>query len=66
MTELQALIEQQTNPTIAPYAKPNEVTLRITAKVTNAQTGKQLLDELEKRLLLRLATISMAMAMIIA
>lgn len=51
VTELQALIEQQTNPTIAPYAKPNEVTLRITAKVTNAQTGKQLLDELEKKII---------------
>ena len=30
--EIQDLIEKQTNPTIAPYAKTGEVHLRITAK----------------------------------
>lgn len=50
VTELHSLIEQQTNPTIAPYAKANEVTLRITAKVPDVQTGNQLLDEMESKI----------------
>ena len=35
VTELADLISTQVNPTIAPYAKENEVTLRITVKTTS-------------------------------
>lgn len=48
VTELKDLIDKQTNPTVAPYAKPNEVTLRLTVKCTTASEGQQLLDELEQ------------------
>lgn len=48
------LIESQTNPTIAPYAKTSEVHLRITAKAKDEETAKAmtlpLLDEVKKRL----------------
>lgn len=46
VTELKELIDTQTNPTIAPYAKPNEVTLRLTAKSGDEKVGQQLLDSL--------------------
>jgi nicotinamide-nucleotide amidase len=36
------LIEKQTNPTVAPYAKPGEVHLRVTAKAANEEQGLQL------------------------
>lgn len=48
VTELADLIDAQTNPTIAPYAKPSEVTLRLTVKTTNEKEGNQMLDELER------------------
>lgn len=48
------LIENQTNPTIAPYAKTNEVHLRITAKAENEIKSKELikplLNEVQNRL----------------
>ncbi len=47
VTELADLIAQQTNPTIAPYAKPNEVTIRLTVKTSDEQHGIEQLDELE-------------------
>ncbi len=40
VTELQDLIENQTNPTIAPYIKDWEVTLRITAKLKRLKQRK--------------------------
>lgn len=43
VTTLSELIAQQTNPTIAPYAKPHEVTLRLTATATTTATAAQLL-----------------------
>lgn len=47
------LIESQTNPTIAPYAKSGEVHFRITASVNNTDDAYQLInplvDELYKR-----------------
>lgn len=46
VTQLSDLIDQQTNPTIAPYAKRHEVTLRLTAKTTAAATANQLLDQM--------------------
>lgn len=37
------LIDKQSNPTIAPYAKEGEVTLRITAKCSKHEDGEKLL-----------------------
>ncbi|MBO0440328.1 competence/damage-inducible protein A [Candidatus Enterococcus ikei] len=51
VTELKELIDTQTNPTIAPYAKPNEVTLRLTAKISDAAKGQALLDSLEAQVM---------------
>ncbi|EOI06733.1 competence/damage-inducible protein CinA domain [Enterococcus moraviensis ATCC BAA-383] len=51
VTELKDLIDNQTNPTIAPYAKPNEVTLRLTAKIADEMAGQQLLDDLEAKVM---------------
>ncbi|MBO0475311.1 competence/damage-inducible protein A [Enterococcus ureasiticus] len=51
VTELKELIDTQTNPTIAPYAKPNEVTLRLTAKIADEIAGQQLLDSLEAKVM---------------
>lgn len=51
--EIQDLIEKQTNPTIAPYAKTGEVHLRITAKAENEKKCKEMIKpivhELKKR-----------------
>ncbi|MFC6290265.1 competence/damage-inducible protein A [Levilactobacillus angrenensis] len=46
VTELADLIDQQTNPTIAPYAKVNEVTLRLTARAHEEATAVKLLDKM--------------------
>jgi len=51
VTDLADLIQQQTNPTIAPYAKPNEVTIRLTVKTIDEDQGIRQLDELEKVIL---------------
>ena len=53
VTELKDLIETQINPTIAPYAKPNEVTLRLTVKTKDQQAGNQALLALEEKILAR-------------
>ncbi len=51
---LMDIIDKQTNPTIAPYAKEGEVTLRITARYAkDDKTGdiiKPVLDEIRQRL----------------
>jgi len=51
---LMDLIENQTNPTIAPYAKEGEVTLRVTANCTNREEGERIIapvvEEIQKRL----------------
>ncbi len=46
-TEIEDLIDQQTNPTIAPLAADGEVTLRLTAKHESVETAHRLLDETE-------------------
>lgn len=46
-TEILDLIEQQTNPTIAPLAGDGEVTLRLTVKHQKADLRQQLLDDVE-------------------
>lgn len=54
--ELADLIDEQSNPTIAPYAKPNEVTLRLTVKTTVPEEGIKQLDELEAVIQSRVGT----------
>lgn len=43
-TQIMDLIENQTNPTIAPYAREGEVTLRITAKCSSKEEGEILIQ----------------------
>jgi len=50
VTKLSDLIEKQKNPTIAPYAKENEVTLRLTASGSSDVDDQKLLDELEAKI----------------
>ncbi len=47
---IQDLIEKQTNPTLATYAKTGEVHLRITAKAKNKKAAKKLLKPIVKEL----------------
>ena len=51
VTELAELIASQSNPTIAPYAKPNEVTLRLTAKTKELSEAETLLDQMETEIM---------------
>lgn len=53
VTKLADLIAEQTNPTIAPYAKPNEVTIRLTVKAEEEQTAQQRLAEVEAKIMAR-------------
>ncbi len=52
-TEIADLIKEQKNPTIAPYAKMDEVHLRITAKASNENEAKKMIrpvvEDLQKR-----------------
>lgn len=52
-TEISDLIEKQTNPTIAPYAKMDEVHLRVTASADSMDQAKRMIkpiiSELKKR-----------------
>lgn len=52
-TELDDLFENQTNPTLAPYAGTYEVMLRLTANGTSKEECTQLLDELEQTIMNR-------------
>ncbi|MFT8317074.1 MAG: competence/damage-inducible protein A [Sporolactobacillus sp.] len=52
-TKLIDLIDNQTNPTIAPLAKESEVTLRLTAKHQNISEAARLLDETEQKITAR-------------
>ncbi|MED4904162.1 competence/damage-inducible protein A [Parageobacillus thermoglucosidasius] len=52
-TEIEDLIEQQSNPTIAPLAGDGEVTLRLTAKHHSEIEAKKLLDQTEQAILAR-------------
>lgn len=47
-TEIEDLIDNQSNPTIAPLASDGEVTLRLTAKHAVVETALELLDSTEK------------------
>lgn len=52
-TDILDMIEKQTNPTIAPYAKTGEVHLRVTAKADNEEQALEMMqpviEELRKR-----------------
>lgn len=51
VTVLSELIDHQTDPTIAPYAKTGEVTLRLSTKATSEAEANQKLDVLEETIL---------------
>lgn len=51
--EIEDLIDEQTNPTIAPLAGNHEVTLRITAKHQSVQHATEMIDAAEKKILSR-------------
>ena len=51
VTEIADLIHDQTNPTVAPYAKLYEVTLRITAKSASAEEAQALIAKRKQEIL---------------
>ncbi len=53
VTILADLIDNQTDPTLAPYAKTGEVTLRLSTKAVSQEKADQALDILENQLLNR-------------
>ena len=50
VAEIDDIIAAQTDPTVAPYAKPGEVTLRLATKAASAAEAAQRLDAMEARL----------------
>lgn len=46
---LSDIIDNQTNPTVAPYAKDGEVTFRITAKSHSEEEGYELIKPIEEK-----------------
>lgn len=52
-TDLEDIIDSQTNPTIAPLAADGEVTLRLTAKHADQLETKRLLKETEEKIMER-------------
>ena len=53
VTILSDLIDQQTDPTIAPYAKTGEVTLRLSTKANSQEEADRVLVELAEEILER-------------
>ena len=51
--DLSDLIDHQTNPTIAPYAKMAEVTLRVTASAANEDQAETLIQDTVDKILAR-------------
>ncbi len=54
-TMIQDMLDQQSNPTIAPYAKTGEVHLRVTAKAADEKSANKLIKPVVKQLKTRLA-----------
>ncbi|HZG61019.1 MAG TPA: competence/damage-inducible protein A [Anoxybacillus sp.] len=52
-TEIEDLIDRQSNPTIAPLAGDGEVTLRLTAKHHSGSEAQKMLHDIEKTILER-------------
>ena len=55
--ELRDIIEHQTNPTVAPYVKTGEVTLRVTALCQNEAEGEALADPMIRTILERVGDV---------
>ena len=55
--ELRDIIETQTNPTVAPYVKTGEVSLRVTALCQNEAEGEQLARPMISEIISRLGDI---------
>ena len=55
--ELRDIIEHQTNPTVAPYVKTGEVSLRVTALCQNEQEGEKLARPMIGEIVARLGDI---------
>ncbi|MER0122103.1 competence/damage-inducible protein A [Streptococcus sp. ZJ93] len=53
VTILEDLIDSQCDPTLAPYAKTGEVTLRLSTKADNIILANEKLDQMEKEILAR-------------
>ncbi|WP_421449203.1 competence/damage-inducible protein A [Streptococcus suis] len=51
VTVLADLIDKQTDPTLAPYAKAGEVTLRLSTKATSQEEANLRLNQLEEEIL---------------
>lgn len=51
VTILEDLIRHQTDPSLAPYAKTGEVTLRISTKADNPKLAQMRLDQLQEKIL---------------
>ena len=49
-TDIQDIIDEQVNPTVAPLASDGEVTLRLTAKHVDEKVANQLLNNLEQKI----------------
>ncbi|MCG3090034.1 competence/damage-inducible protein A [Sporosarcina cyprini] len=47
---VQAILDKQTNPTVAPLASPDAVTLRLTAKAASRDAAEQLMDPVEEEI----------------
>lgn len=56
-TKILDLVEAQTNPTVAPYAKTGEVHLRLTAKAESETAAYKLIEPLEEILKQRFGTL---------
>ncbi|MGO4887710.1 competence/damage-inducible protein A [Anaerobacillus sp. MEB173] len=52
-TELEDLLDQQTNPTIAPLAGNGDVTIRLTVKHDSEEVAESLLNETEEKIMKR-------------
>ena len=55
--ELRDIIEHQTNPTVAPYVKTGEVTLRVTALCQNEAEGEALAEPMIRTILERVGDV---------
>lgn len=53
--KIKDLIESQINPTIAPYAKNSEVTLRITARASSKKEAKELIEPIKNEIYSRVS-----------
>lgn len=54
-TKLLDLIQAQSDPTVAPYAKEGEVTIRVSTKAVSAQDAAAKLDAMEREIASRLS-----------